>query len=121
MKMSSVIFNLVPGHSLAQSKLLRLLCGRFILPCHVGRHAVWGYWVYWLHLGNRGIFKVKYLLHSEYVRFSLCPKAASPACTELETVMLDWLGKMLKLPECFIAGTSGRGGGVIQVISFSVR
>ncbi|XP_030014097.1 aromatic-L-amino-acid decarboxylase isoform X1 [Sphaeramia orbicularis] len=40
--------------------------------------------------------------------------AASPACTELETVMLDWLGKMLKLPECFIAGTQGCGGGVIQ-------
>lgn len=40
--------------------------------------------------------------------------AASPACTELETVMLDWLGKMLKLPECFIAGTQGHGGGVIQ-------
>ncbi|XP_042281043.1 aromatic-L-amino-acid decarboxylase isoform X4 [Thunnus maccoyii] len=40
--------------------------------------------------------------------------AASPACTELETVMLDWLGKMLQLPECFIAGTQGHGGGVIQ-------
>uniref|UniRef100_A0A7N6AD67 Aromatic-L-amino-acid decarboxylase n=1 Tax=Anabas testudineus TaxID=64144 RepID=A0A7N6AD67_ANATE len=40
--------------------------------------------------------------------------AASPACTELETVMLDWLGKMLQLPECFIAGTDGHGGGVIQ-------
>ncbi|XP_028281597.1 aromatic-L-amino-acid decarboxylase isoform X2 [Parambassis ranga] len=40
--------------------------------------------------------------------------AASPACTELETVMLDWLGKMLHLPECFIAGTHGLGGGVIQ-------
>uniref|UniRef100_A0A8C6KXB2 Aromatic-L-amino-acid decarboxylase n=1 Tax=Nothobranchius furzeri TaxID=105023 RepID=A0A8C6KXB2_NOTFU len=40
--------------------------------------------------------------------------AASPACTELETVMLDWLGKMLQLPECFIAGTHGHGGGVIQ-------
>ncbi|XP_076135671.1 aromatic-L-amino-acid decarboxylase [Alosa pseudoharengus] len=40
--------------------------------------------------------------------------AASPACTELETVMLDWLGKMLNLPEDFIAGTSGKGGGVIQ-------
>uniref|UniRef100_A0A672M329 Aromatic-L-amino-acid decarboxylase n=1 Tax=Sinocyclocheilus grahami TaxID=75366 RepID=A0A672M329_SINGR len=40
--------------------------------------------------------------------------AASPACTELETVMLDWLGKMLKLPEDFLAGTEGRGGGVIQ-------
>ncbi|CAH1272841.1 DDC [Branchiostoma lanceolatum] len=40
--------------------------------------------------------------------------AASPACTELETVVLDWLGKMLQLPECFLAGTSGEGGGVIQ-------
>ncbi|XP_058256485.1 aromatic-L-amino-acid decarboxylase [Hemibagrus wyckioides] len=40
--------------------------------------------------------------------------AASPACTELETVVLDWLGKMLKLPEEFIAGTEGEGGGVIQ-------
>ncbi|XP_029927753.1 aromatic-L-amino-acid decarboxylase isoform X1 [Myripristis murdjan] len=40
--------------------------------------------------------------------------AASPACTELETVMLDWLGKMLQLPEDFIAGTHGHGGGVIQ-------
>nr|BBI36959.1 dopa decarboxylase [Polymixia japonica] len=40
--------------------------------------------------------------------------AASPACTELETVMLDWLGKMLQLPEDFIAGTHGQGGGVIQ-------
>lgn len=40
--------------------------------------------------------------------------AASPACTELETVMMDWLGKMLKLPEDFLAGTEGKGGGVIQ-------
>ncbi|XP_034730796.1 aromatic-L-amino-acid decarboxylase isoform X1 [Etheostoma cragini] len=40
--------------------------------------------------------------------------AASPACTELETVMLDWLGKILNLPEHFIAGTHGHGGGVIQ-------
>lgn len=40
--------------------------------------------------------------------------AASPACTELETVMLDWLGKMIQLPECFLAGTDGQGGGVIQ-------
>lgn len=32
--------------------------------------------------------------------------------------MLDWLGKMLHLPECFIAGTDGHGGGVIQVSVF---
>ncbi|EXB46033.1 Tyrosine decarboxylase 1 [Morus notabilis] len=36
----------------------------------------------------------------------------SPAATELETVVLDWLGKMLKLPEDFLS--AGQGGGVIQ-------
>ncbi len=36
----------------------------------------------------------------------------SPACTELETHVLDWLVDMLGLPERFLS--SGRGGGVIQ-------
>ena len=40
-------------------------------------------------------------------------QAASPACTELEVVMMDWLAKMLQLPEEFMSG--GKGGGVIQV------
>lgn len=40
---------------------------------------------------------------------------ASPACTELEVVMLDWLGKMLDLPNEFLACSGGKGGGVIQV------
>uniref|UniRef100_A0A8C0B1C7 Aromatic-L-amino-acid decarboxylase n=1 Tax=Buteo japonicus TaxID=224669 RepID=A0A8C0B1C7_9AVES len=44
----------------------------------------------------------------------IMPGAASPACTELETVMLDWLGKMINLPEAFLAGKDGQGGGVIQ-------
>ncbi|XP_055376604.1 aromatic-L-amino-acid decarboxylase isoform X2 [Condylostylus longicornis] len=39
---------------------------------------------------------------------------ASPACTELEVVMLDWLGKMLDLPNEFLACSGGKGGGVIQ-------
>ena len=39
---------------------------------------------------------------------------ASPACTELEVVMLDWLGKMIGLPEEFLACSGGKGGGVIQ-------
>lgn len=38
--------------------------------------------------------------------------SSSPACTELEVVMMDWLGKMLDLPELFLSG--GKGGGVIQ-------
>lgn len=38
---------------------------------------------------------------------------SSPACTELETQVLDWLAKLLGLPDCFHS-TSGKGGGVIQ-------
>ncbi|ELU12210.1 hypothetical protein CAPTEDRAFT_158583 [Capitella teleta] len=37
---------------------------------------------------------------------------ASPACTELEVVMMDWLAKMLELPDQFLSG--GKGGGVIH-------
>ena len=40
-------------------------------------------------------------------------QASSPACTELEIVMMDWLAKLIKLPEAFMS--SGLGGGVIQV------
>ncbi|XP_039048243.1 tyrosine decarboxylase 2-like [Hibiscus syriacus] len=36
----------------------------------------------------------------------------SPAATELEMIVLDWLAKMLKLPEDFLS--AGQGGGVIQ-------
>jgi aromatic-L-amino-acid/L-tryptophan decarboxylase len=38
--------------------------------------------------------------------------ATSPACTELETHVLDWLAKMLALPERFLSNSAG--GGVIQ-------
>ncbi|KAK2141739.1 hypothetical protein LSH36_1050g00033 [Paralvinella palmiformis] len=39
--------------------------------------------------------------------------AASPACTELETVVMDWLANMIGLPPVFLHET-GIGGGVIQ-------
>jgi aromatic-L-amino-acid decarboxylase len=38
--------------------------------------------------------------------------ATSPACTELETLMLDWMADMAGLPARFKSGA--RGGGVIQ-------
>ncbi len=38
--------------------------------------------------------------------------STSPACTELETHVLDWLARMLGLPEKFLS--AGQGGGVIQ-------
>jgi aromatic-L-amino-acid decarboxylase len=37
----------------------------------------------------------------------------SPACTEIETAMLDWMQELLGLPDRF-RSTSARGGGVIQ-------
>jgi aromatic-L-amino-acid decarboxylase len=38
--------------------------------------------------------------------------ATSPAATEIETVVLDWLGQLLGLPAQF--GSKAKGGGVIQ-------
>ncbi|KAL5972965.1 hypothetical protein ACLOJK_039772 [Asimina triloba] len=38
---------------------------------------------------------------------------ASPAATELETIVMDWLAKLLKLPQSFMF-SGGSGGGVIQ-------
>jgi aromatic-L-amino-acid/L-tryptophan decarboxylase len=36
----------------------------------------------------------------------------SPACTELETIVMDWLAKMINLPDFY--HSSKKGGGVIQ-------
>ncbi|KAI5815236.1 pyridoxal phosphate-dependent transferase [Pyronema omphalodes] len=38
----------------------------------------------------------------------------SPAATELETIVLDWLCKLLSLPDCYLSTSSSGGGGVIQ-------
>ncbi|KAH9718719.1 Tyrosine decarboxylase 1 [Citrus sinensis] len=37
---------------------------------------------------------------------------ASPVATELESIVMDWMGKMLKLPSSFLF--SGTGGGVLH-------
>ncbi|XP_062096883.1 tyrosine decarboxylase-like [Humulus lupulus] len=37
---------------------------------------------------------------------------SSPAATELESIVMDWLGEMLRLPKSFLF--SGNGGGVLQ-------
>lgn len=41
--------------------------------------------------------------------------ASSPACTELETIVMNWLGKMIGLPDEFLhLSKESNGGGVIQ-------
>lgn len=39
----------------------------------------------------------------------------SPACTELETIVMDWVAQALHLPPCFLSTSENHGGGVIQV------
>ncbi|OVA04137.1 Pyridoxal phosphate-dependent decarboxylase [Macleaya cordata] len=44
---------------------------------------------------------------------------SSPAATELESIVMNWLGKMLELPKCFLFSSDknineGSGGGVLQ-------
>ncbi|XP_001661057.2 alpha-methyldopa hypersensitive protein [Aedes aegypti] len=38
----------------------------------------------------------------------------SPVCTELEVIMMNWIGQLLNLPRCFLNCDEGNGGGVIQ-------
>ena len=40
---------------------------------------------------------------------------SAPACTELEVVTMNWLGKLLNLPKEFLNCSEGPGGGVLQV------
>ena len=50
-------------------------------------------------------------------RVSAVLQASSPAATELETIVMDWLGKMIGLPPEFLhRKEQTMGGGVIQVI-----
>jgi aromatic-L-amino-acid/L-tryptophan decarboxylase len=40
---------------------------------------------------------------------------SSPAATELENIVMDWMAKLLKLPPCFLfSGGQGGGGGVLH-------
>ncbi|XP_017066605.1 histidine decarboxylase isoform X1 [Drosophila eugracilis] len=41
--------------------------------------------------------------------------ASSPACTELEIIVMNWLGKMIGLPDAFLhLSSQSQGGGVLQ-------
>jgi aromatic-L-amino-acid decarboxylase len=51
----------------------------------------------------------------------MCSQISSPACTELEVAMMDWLGKVVQLPQEFLNCSDGPGGGVIQVLCLAAR
>jgi hypothetical protein len=51
----------------------------------------------------------------------MCLQITSPACTELEVAMMDWLGKLIQLPQEFLNCSDGPGGGVIQVLWLAGR
>lgn len=45
-----------------------------------------------------------------FIFFQIC----SPAVTELEVIVVDWLAKFLDLPKFFLNSSEGRGGGFLQ-------
>lgn len=47
-------------------------------------------------------------------------QTTSPACTELEIVMMDWLAKAMDLPSDLLNGSNSEGGGCIQVNMYLV-
>nr|BAF73418.1 aromatic amino acid decarboxylase [Dugesia japonica] len=42
---------------------------------------------------------------------------ASPACTELEVLVLDWLAKSMKMPEFFLSSSENGGGTILSSAS----
>jgi hypothetical protein len=71
----------------------------------------------WVRLNCDFLNRTKYLIVCllPEIFFIFVTQAASPACTELEVIMLDWVGKMMGLPPDFACfGEGSRGGGVIQ-------
>ncbi|XP_056634598.1 histidine decarboxylase isoform X2 [Diorhabda sublineata] len=48
------------------------------------------------------------------MQLNLEKKASSPACTELEMMVMNWLAKMIGLPDDYLHKKGGKGGGVIQ-------
>jgi aromatic-L-amino-acid decarboxylase len=38
----------------------------------------------------------------------------SPAITELETIVMDWVANLINLPKCFLSTSENGGGGIIQ-------
>lgn len=57
-----------------------------------------------------------YLMNYIIFIYQTLLQAASPACTELETIVLNWVGKMINLPQGFLCESNDSiGGGVIQV------
>jgi aromatic-L-amino-acid decarboxylase len=38
----------------------------------------------------------------------------SPAVTELETIVMDWVANLLALPDCYLSTSPNGGGGIIQ-------
>ena len=46
---------------------------------------------------------------------------ASLAATELESIVMDWVRKMLMLPPSFLFSGGGGGGGVLKGLNFHTR
>lgn len=66
-------------------------------------------------LGFTWVSTIRFIQNA-YTKKHSTLQASSPACTELEMIVMNWLGKMIGLPNCFLhLQSDSPGGGVIQV------
>lgn len=108
-------------HALAVAANARLFSRAQLVPVVAGRHAGRRHQLSRLHMGKSSNVPASSSPRPLYdSRYDF--QASSPACTELEIVVMNWLGKMIGLPETFLHTHNGsKGGGVIQVTVSHVR
>ena len=70
----------------------------------------------WSNRLNRSLLFVFFIIIMSFNWLIIELQASSPACTELETIVMDWLAKAIGLPPVFYHSNKDTlGGGVIQV------
>lgn len=121
-----------PGGSLAESSHACLLPESDFMALYARGHAGRCHQLCWIHLGEGTtctIFSTTLPKNNKNIAITKScqskliilvifgfEQASSPACTELEMNVMDWLCKALGLPSFFLHHHPGsRGGGILQV------
>ncbi|XP_066152590.1 aromatic-L-amino-acid decarboxylase-like isoform X1 [Euwallacea fornicatus] len=96
-------------NTMAFSILPCLLSNRTVLSCH-RRRTLYGRHRRCCH----GLGLLRYVIKERKFLKEFLFQKSSPAVVELEVRVMDWLAKILGLPEEFLNCSEGPGGGLIQ-------
>lgn len=106
------------GYPLAEPADACLFSSTQFFSVIVGRHVIRCHQLLRVHLGTGHHFATSGVVGFELVHLCacVCMQASSPVVTELETIVMNWLGQIIGLPEEFLhLRHDSPGGGVIQV------